>query len=79
MTLKTPLCISIFPEKESGSHFQILDDSQDNLLHKSPLDWSGDQHNGLMTINELVQGGHELRDARILVVVKSIGVRKKGE
>jgi len=79
MTLRTPLCISIFPEKETGSHLKRLDGTEDESAHRRPLDWGGIRGNGLMTVNEFMQGGHELRDAKILVAVKSVGARKKGK
>ena len=79
MTLRTALCISIFPEKEAGSHLKILDGLEDESAHRRPSDWGDDRSNGLMTISEFMQGGHELRDAKILVAIKSVGARKKGK
>lgn len=37
----------------------------------------GKQLTGLMTLRNFIEGGHEVKDGKILVCVKSIGTRKK--
>jgi len=33
---------------------------------------------GLMTLQNFIDGGHEVTDARVIVIVKSLGVKKPG-
>lgn len=35
--------------------------------------------NGLMPLQNFVDGGYDVPDAKIMVVVKSIGAKKKGD
>lgn len=51
----------------------------DGTAYKKPLGLEvGQSLQSLMALKNFVEGGHEVNDAKILVVVKSIGARKKG-
>lgn len=53
--------------------------SDDGTLCKRPLGFRERQPlAGLMTLDNFVNGGYDVLDARILVVVKSIGAKKRG-
>lgn len=72
--------ISIFPERESGSHLIAHTESDDGSLCRAPPDCSiNASPNGLMTLKNLIDGGYEIVDVRILVIIKSIGARKRSE
>jgi len=48
-------------------------------MYKKPLGLrKGQPLTGLMTLQNFVDGGYDVLDARILVVVKSIGAKKRG-
>jgi len=56
----------------------VHENSDDGSLCMKPLGFrSGQSLAGLMTLQNFIDGGHEVVDARILVVVKSIGAKKK--
>lgn len=57
----------------------VHENSDDGVVYKRPLDHrEGRSLAGLMTLQNFVDGGYDILDARILVVVKSIGQRRKG-
>ncbi|KEQ96193.1 hypothetical protein AUEXF2481DRAFT_4437 [Aureobasidium subglaciale EXF-2481] len=69
-----PLYIKIFPEKDKSSHIRILDvDESTDLLCRKPID----HEYGLMSLKNFIQGGFEVKDSKVLVVVKSISARRK--
>jgi hypothetical protein len=57
----------------------LHENSDDGTLCKNPLGYrKGQQLSGLMTLQNFIDGGSEVADAKILVVIKSIGMKKKG-
>ena len=57
----------------------IHDASDQGVLCKTPLGYrEGRQLGGLMTLSGFIEGGYDVNDGKILVVVKSIGARKRG-
>ncbi|KAK4993460.1 hypothetical protein LTR50_000390 [Elasticomyces elasticus] len=73
-----PLFVSVFPERDRSSYFMIHENSDDGILCKSPLGYRESQSlGGLMTLKNFVNGGFDVSEARILVIVKSIGARKR--
>jgi hypothetical protein len=70
-----PLYIKIFPEKDKSCHIRLLDDSETVQLCRKPLNYEPT----LMSLKEFAQGGFEVADAKVLVIVKSISTRKKGQ
>lgn len=74
-----PLFTSLFPERDRSVHLMVHENSDDGLVCKTPL---GYRHNrplpGLMTVKNFLDGGYEVSEAKILVCVKSIGARKRG-
>ena len=69
---------SIFPERDNSCYFLVQEKSDEGVLCKTPLGYKdGKQLNGLITLKNFVDGGHEVAAAKILVCVKSIGGRKK--
>jgi hypothetical protein len=70
-----PLYIKIFPEKDKSCHIRLLDDPETAQVCRKPMNYEST----LMSLKDLVQGGFELADAKILVIVKSISTRKKGQ
>ena len=56
----------------------MVHENSDNGMFKTPLGFrEGVPLNGLMTLQNFVDGGYDVADAKILVVVKSIGAKKK--
>ncbi|KAK4986577.1 hypothetical protein LTR66_007827 [Elasticomyces elasticus] len=73
-----PLFVSVFPERDRSSYFMVHENSDDGILCKSPLGYRESQSlGGLMTLKNFVNGGFDVSEARILVIVKSIGARKR--
>ena len=57
----------------------VHENSDDGKMYRTPLDYKdGVPINRLMTIQTFMDGGYDVVDAKILVVVKSIGAKKKG-
>lgn len=69
-----PLYIKIFPEKDKSCHFLVLDDPKFAQLCRKPLNYEST----LMSLKDFTQGGFEVAEAKVLVIVKSISTRKKG-
>lgn len=73
-----PLFASLFPERDRNCHIMVHDNSL-STTYRIPLGYQeGVPLNGLMTLQNFIESGYEVVDAKILVVVKSIGARKKG-
>lgn len=70
-----PLYIRIFPEKDKSCHIRWLDGPGTTHVCRKPLSY----RSTLMSLKDFAQGGFEVPDARILVIVKSISTRKKGQ
>lgn len=74
-----PLFASMFPERDRSCHLKVHDDSDDGNICSLPLDYHPSiPLSGVMTLQNFIDGGYDVVGARILVVVKSIGARKKG-
>lgn len=57
----------------------VHDNSDDGITCNAPLGYrQGRPLNGVMTLQNFIDGGYDVVDAKILVVVKSIGAKKKG-
>lgn len=69
-----PLYIRIFPEKDKSCHIRWLDGSGTAQVCRKPLKYDST----LMSLKDFIQGGYEVPDAKILVIVKSISTRKRG-
>jgi hypothetical protein len=77
---QAPLFTSIFPERDRSCHFMIHLNSDKGVQCRLPLGFKkGQALAGLMTLKNFIDGGYEVTEGRILVCVKSIGARKKGE
>lgn len=58
----------------------VHESSDDGRMYRSPLGYRERVPlNGLMTLQTFIDGGYDVTDAKILVVVKSIGAKKRGE
>ncbi|KAI4715534.1 hypothetical protein E4T48_08277 [Aureobasidium sp. EXF-10727] len=68
-----PMYIRIFPEKDKNCHIRLLDGPEFVQACRKPLDYQP----SLMSLKDFVQGGSEVTDAKVLVVVKSISTRKR--
>lgn len=78
-SMTAPLFSSLFPERDRNCHFMIHENSDDGR-YRTPLGYrQGVPLNGLMTLQNFIDGGYDVADAKILVVVKSIGARKKSK
>lgn len=72
-----PLFVSMFPERDRSCHIMIHENSDDGR-YRTPLGYNeGVPLDGLMTLQNFVDGGYDVHDAKILVVVKSVGSKKK--
>lgn len=57
----------------------VHENSDDGQMLSRPLGYrEGRPLSGLMTLQNFVDGGYDVLDAKILVVVKSIGAKKTG-
>ncbi|KAL8933830.1 MAG: hypothetical protein Q9211_005556 [Gyalolechia sp. 1 TL-2023] len=71
---------TIFPERDNSCCFMVQADKDMGTLFKKPLGCTnGKQLAGLINLRSFVDGGHDGANGRVLVCVKSIGGRKKGE
>lgn len=71
------LVTSIFPERDDSCYFMVQEQSDEGVLCKTPLGYrDGKQLDGLLTLKNYVDGGHEVPSCKVLVCVKSIGARK---
>jgi len=77
-TLSTALCITLFPARDRSSHLEVNEDQKNCALYRLPSGWTSEPRQ-LMSLREFLAGGHEKRHAKILVIVKSIGSRKKSQ
>ena len=58
----------------------VQEKSDEGVLCKTPLGYrDGKQLDGLITLQNYTNGGHEILGVKVLVCVKSIGGRKKCE
>ena len=74
-----PLFASLFPERDRSCHLMVHENSDDGKMYTKPLGHrTGHPLNGLMTLQNFVDGGCDVIDAKVLLVVKSFGVRKRG-
>ena len=82
-TLDDRLFANIFPERDQSCYFRVYeeyDGIDDDAVCRTPLGYEEQKAlPGLMTLKNLVDGGYEIEGCKILVCVKSIGCRKKGE
>ncbi|GAB7323825.1 hypothetical protein MBLNU13_g07267t3 [Cladosporium sp. NU13] len=75
-----PLFASLFPERDRSCHIMIHENTDDGTMFKRPLGHrEGRQKADLMTLQNFFDGGYNVVGARILVVVKSLGQRKRVE
>jgi len=75
-----PLFASLFPERDRSCHLMVHENSDDGTMFKRPLGHrEGRQMSDLMTLQNFIEGGYDVVEAKILVVVKSLGQRKKSE
>ncbi|TKA83352.1 hypothetical protein B0A55_01028 [Friedmanniomyces simplex] len=73
-----PLYASLFPERDRSCHLMLHENSDNGSMHKKPLGFrKGQPLARLMTLQSFIDGGCDVLDARILVVVKSIGPKKR--
>ncbi|TIA19430.1 hypothetical protein D6C80_02931 [Aureobasidium pullulans] len=68
-----PLYIKIFPEKDKSCRIRVLEGAEFANLCRKPLNCQPT----LMSLKAFAQGGSEVIDAKILVVVKSVSARKR--
>jgi hypothetical protein len=75
-----PLFTTIFPECERHCHFMVHERSDDGVMFRRPFGVRDERVlPGLMTLKNFTDGGYDVDDCKLLVCVKSIGVRKKCE
>jgi len=73
------LYASLFPERDRSCHLMLHENSDDGSMHKKPLGFrTGQPLAGLMTLQNFIDSGYDVPDARILVVVKRFGPKKRG-
>ena len=57
----------------------VHENSDNGAMFRKPLGFrEGHPLSGVMTLQNFVDGGFDVIDAKMLVVVKSIGAKKKG-
>lgn len=58
----------------------VHENSDDGVMLRRPLGYrDGRPLSGIMTLQNFIDGGYDVIDAKILVVVQSIGAKKTGE
>nr|OQO19492.1 hypothetical protein B0A51_11538 [Rachicladosporium sp. CCFEE 5018] len=76
-SMAAPLFASLFPERDRSCHLMIHSRSDVGVMLKRPLGHSDSRPlTGLMTLQNFIDGGYDVIDAKILVVVKSLVERK---
>lgn len=79
VSTSAPLFASLFPERDRSCHLMVHENSDDGTMYKRPLGHhSGRQIADLMTLQNFVDGGYDVVGAKVLVIVKSLGQRKRG-
>ena len=74
-----PLFTSLFPERDGSCHLMVHENSDDGSMCNTPLEYhEGLPLSGVMPLQNFVDGGCDVIDAKILLIVKSVGVKKKG-
>ena len=78
--MSAPLFASLFPERDRSCHLMVHENSDNGAMYRTPLGYR-ERHplGGVMTLSNFNEGGYDVVDAKILVVVKSIGAKKKGK
>lgn len=57
----------------------VHENSDDGAMYTTPLGYREARPlSGVMTLQNFIDGGYDVVDVKILVVVKSIGAKKKG-
>lgn len=75
-----PLFASLFPERDRHCHLMVHENSDDGQVLRKPLGYrEGRPLSGVMTLQNFIDGGYDAIDAKILVVVKSVGAKKTSE
>ena len=55
----------------------VHENSDDGRMYRKPLGFrQGRPLSGVMTLQNFIDGGYDVTDAKILVVVKSVGAKK---
>jgi hypothetical protein len=73
-----PLFVSLFPRRDRNCHVMVHQNSDDGKMFDRPLGFrEGVPLDRLMTVENFLDGGYDVTDGRILVVVKSVGAKKK--
>lgn len=58
----------------------VHENSDDGRMFRAPLGFrTGRPLSGVMTLQNFIDGGYDVLDAKVLVVVKSIGAKKTSE
>jgi hypothetical protein len=58
----------------------VHENNDSGAIYRTPLGYrEGRPLSGVMTLQNFIDGGYDVMDGKILVVVKSIGSKKKGE
>ncbi|KAK3715967.1 hypothetical protein LTR37_006697 [Vermiconidia calcicola] len=74
-----PLFASLFPERDRSCHLMIHENSDNGIVCRSPLGYrEGRPLSGVMTLQNFIDGGYDVLDGKVLLVVKSMGAKKKG-
>lgn len=72
-----PLTTSIFPGRNASDHVIIHENTDDGDASRDPLSHQNPKPlPDLMTLKSFIEGGYEVRETKILVCVKSIGMKK---
>jgi len=74
----TALCVTLFPARDRSSHIEVHEEVDILIPYMMPLGWT-DEPDQLISLREFIAGGHEIREVKILIIVKSIGSRKKSQ
>ena len=79
-SMVAPLFASLFPERDRSCHLMVHENSDDGTMFRRPLGYrEGRPLSGVMTLQNFVDGGYDVADAKVLVMVKSVGVKKTSE
>lgn len=77
--MTAPLFASLFPERDRSCHLMVHENSDNGAMYRTPLEYRDRRPlSGVMTLQNFNDGGYDVMDAKILVVVKSIGAKKRG-
>lgn len=69
---------SIFPERDNSCHFANEESKNTDSLCRTPIGYDKSKPlDGLITLENFMNGGYDIENVKILVCIKAVGAQKK--